>query len=698
MHPLVIIKTVFFQALIEIALAGYVALAIFYKSYRPRITPLFCAVCALIATIAVSSAFGVNGMRSIWSVPERMTGIVLMAHLVAYFVMLSGMRSAFSWIRYLQISVAVSFVTAIFPVIQLIVPGIFFDKMSNRLSGTIGNPIFLAAYLFCNMFFAAWLASRARVARTRSWPYSIVALFDLTVILLTQTRSVLIALFISCAVLSLYAARGGVARVRYAVFVAWALVVILGGIFWATRSNALWQNVPILSRVAVEGIMTDNRLFAWRAGMRAFFEKPILGWGWENFYAAFNAHYDPRLLRSGFNETFFDRPHNVFVQFFVETGIIGFSIYMALLICAFYYARKNAWMVALLTAYVVQNFFAFDSISSYVMFFAALAFIDAEKNAPPKTYGLGISPYRAYHATLTIFLFIVAGIALYFFNYRLYTASRLEWTSVNYFVNARMPEGLEYMDKALASPTPYHAYIAKDLYPNIALLYKQNLPLPNVRDLVANAVNGMKKTAEMEPLNYGFWIGFADMMPAAAPLDANYLDRGLTALSHAHALSPNRQATRYVRAKLLNLKGDKAGAVKAMAEAVALDPMVGDAHFYYGLLLLEDGDKDGGIRELARARELHREPRNVNEASVAAGHLGDLGAYKESALYFQKALLFEPDNAEMTMKLGLVYYFLGDTVAARRLIGGEVIQRQDLKKSAQYESLLPILRDLGLEK
>ena len=105
-----------------------------------------------------------------------------------------------------------------------------------------------------------------------------------------------------------------------------------------------------------------------------------------------------------------------------------------------------------------------------------------------------------------------------------------------------------------------------------------------------------------------------------------------------------------------------------MADAIALDPQVGDAHFYYSLLLLEGGDAAGGLRELDRAAALGREPRNASEASVAAGQLGDLGAYKESIVYFGKALLVEPNNAEGRMKLGVVYYFV------------------------------PILRDLGLLK
>ncbi len=696
MHPLVISKTLFFQVLIELGFACYLALAFFHKEYRPRMTPLFGGVCALFCAIALSGAFGVNPARSLWSSSERMTGIVFMAHLVAYFAMLSGMRGSFSWRRYAAASVAVSFFTALLPVVQLAFPGIFFDRASDRLSGTVGNPIFLASYLLVHAFLAAWLAERAYGEERIWWPYVLAGAFDFAVVCLTQTRGSLVAVAVSALILSSYAVRAK-SGVRYAVSAAWIAVFVFAGMFWTTRTSAVWSGVPVLSRIAREGFRADNRLIAWKAGIAAFAENPVTGVGWENFYIAFNAHYDPRLLRSGFSETFFDRPHNVFVQLLAETGAVGFAAYVFLLVCAFYHARKEKWLVALLAAYAAQNFFAFDSASNYVIFFAVLALIDALRSDDSQFVAPANAGGASAEALAAGTLLVLACTGIYFLNYRPYAASRLEWTSVNYFVQGEIAEGVEYMERALAAPTPYHDYVAKDLYPNIALMYKQDLPLPDVRNLVERAVQGMRAAAESQPLNYAFWIGLADMMQPIAQLDAKYLDEGLAALATADALSPRRQATLYVRAKLLNLKGDRAGAIKAMAEAVALDPEVGDAHFYYALLLLEAGDKTGGLRELARAAELGREPRSAGEASVAAGQLGDLGAYKESISYFQKALLMKPGDLELTMKLGLVYYFDGKKDAARRLIA-EVMEEQDLSASPQYPSLLPILRDLGLEK
>ena len=152
-----------------------------------------------------------------------------------------------------------------------------------------------------------------------------------------------------------------------------------------------------------------------------------------------------------------------------------------------------------------------------------------------------------------------------------------------------------------------------------------------------------------------------------------------------------------VLAKILNLKGDKQGAIAAMKSAVDLDPEVGDAHFYYALLLVESKDIERGVAELHRAEALGRVARNAGEASVLGGFLGDAGSYKESEKQFLRALFYQPDDSESKMKLGLVYYWDHDRDAARRTIS-EVMKVHDLRKADQYPAFRPILLDLGLEK
>ena len=71
---------------------------------------------------------------------------------------------------------------------------------------------------------------------------------------------------------------------------------------------------------------SQARLGAWEAGLRAFAERPLLGWGPENFGAAYGRH------ASGFAARWVshDRAHNALVETAVTTGIPGLAAWLAL--------------------------------------------------------------------------------------------------------------------------------------------------------------------------------------------------------------------------------------------------------------------------------------------------------------------------------------------------------------------------------
>ena len=695
MHPLVSLKAVLFQILIEFAFAGYLALLIAHAEYRPRFTRFMQAIVLVFTCFVLSAALGFNVGRSLWSSSERMTGLVFLVHLFAYFLMLVGMRGSFSWNRYLSWASAISFFVALFPVIQLIFPGIFFDRVGERLGGTIGNPIFLSSYLVIAVFLSGHLASVARRAGMRAWAmFAVIAMFDVVVIILTQTRGAFLGLIAGAAVLSLYAARRGHPRgFRYAVFGVWVVALAFGVIFFTTRHAAVWQSVPVLSRLSREGFNADARILAWKAGVRGFLDRPVFGWGFENFNFAFGAHYEPRLLRYGFHETYFDRPHNSFLGVLVEEGAIGFLACLFLGAFVMRRVRRIPWLVALFVAYAVQDFFAFDTIANYCLLAVVLAFAMYETDGHAPRHGGGMGPVALVPAL--VILLVAACSAAYFINYRIWRANHNEWNSINYFVQRYIPEGSDYFDLALAAPTPYHDYIVKDLAPNIAHLYAQDLPLDDAPGFVRRAVREMQGAIARNPNDFTFYIALADMAPEIYKLDPAYLDMSLATLDAAERISPNRQATRYVRARALGLKGDAAGALAAMKSAVDLDPEVGDAHFYYAMMLLEAKNAAQGVPELHRAEALGRIARNASEARTLGGFLGDMDLYEESQKQFLRALFLKPDDLESKMKLGIVYYWSGDRDAARRTIQ-EVMKTHNLKQSPQYQLIRPILLELGI--
>ena len=58
--------------------------------------------------------------------------------------------------------------------------------------------------------------------------------------------------------------------------------------------------------------------------MRIFKERPIFGWGPENFSIALEKHYLPQF------EVWYDRAHNVFFDYLTQTGILGLLSYLGI--------------------------------------------------------------------------------------------------------------------------------------------------------------------------------------------------------------------------------------------------------------------------------------------------------------------------------------------------------------------------------
>lgn len=707
LHPLITLKTVIFQVVVEVLAAIYFFLIIFYPEYRPKFNNLKLSLLVLMGVLLLSSFFGVNLHRSFWSTPERMTGIFLWLHLTTIFFMLTSLGSRIKWVNFFSFSTIVSFLVAVFPIIALAFPKIFFDSVTGRLSSTLGNAIFLSIYLFFHVGFGLWLARHFYQSKKNlpAFFFGIITVFNFGIMLWTQTRSIFVSLFASVVFLAL----GYIYRtykinktyLSYKIYAAIALVVLLVlflTVFFLTREAGFWQNIPGLVRFTQLNTAVP-RLFAWKAGLKSFLEAPILGWGWENFYFAFNKNYDPHLFQFGFGESYFDKPHNVYLEFLVTTGLLGFLAYGWLLTEAF--RKANFWLKGLLVGYFVHNFFAFDTLSSYLMFFAALAFIDspATKLQATKLQN-GYENYESCKnkkLIILILLFGLAGLPIYFVNFRAWRANHWEYFTINYFVQDKFAEGLPFWQAALEAPNVYSNYIRKDLASAIPELYKKNKPLPDTKNLISLSMGILNQVIANDPLHYFSYLRFADAAIEVFSLDFSYLDEAEKKLKEAEKISPNRQATLYVLSKIYNLKGNKEASLAAMKKAASLAPEVGEPHFYYGLLLLDFGDTKEGLEELKIAKELGREAHDADEARVAGGYFADANDYENAIYYFRKALELNDKDDEARLKLGITYYLAGKKDLAKKFIG-EVVKTHDLTQSPQYESLKPILNELGLEK
>jgi O-antigen ligase len=108
-----------------------------------------------------------------------------------------------------------------------------------------------------------------------------------------------------------------------------ALIVVAGGL-WLARDTAFVRSIEPLARLTSitysEGTIMSrfmNISMAWEG----FKERPILGWGQENYAAVFDKNYNPAMYAQ---EPWFDRTHNVILDWLIAGGILGLLAYLSL--------------------------------------------------------------------------------------------------------------------------------------------------------------------------------------------------------------------------------------------------------------------------------------------------------------------------------------------------------------------------------
>lgn len=147
--------------------------------------------------------------------------------------------------------------------------------------------------------------------------------------------------------------------------------------------NSTYQD---LLKISGDGTFT-SRILNIKMSLAGFKERPILGWGQDNYFYVFAQKYDARMYAQ---EPWFDRSHNVFMDWLIAGGIIGLLSYLALYVAALMimWSKKfgkadtnsqdfveKALLTGLLIAYFVHNIFVFDNLISYILFFIVLAYI-----------------------------------------------------------------------------------------------------------------------------------------------------------------------------------------------------------------------------------------------------------------------------------------------------------------------------------
>jgi len=715
--PLVTLKVFTFNIVVEVIFAFWLLFIVFYPQYRPKFTKLSVTLFVFIGALFLSAIFGVNFSRSLWSVPGRAIGLFGLVHFTALFIILKSLAPRFNWRRYLIYIFGISLAVALFAIVQKYQGGSFLFEVRtqsrSRPGSFLGNPAFFASYILLTIFVGGWLAltTKNKKRRVVFWGAVLVEIFTLFI---SGTRGAILGFFAGIFVLLIYYSwrryrrlrnKNGVFQAltgRNLFFIFIIALIVFTGIFIKTREARIWQAVPGLDRVAtisLNDITTSDRLLAWETAWRAFLEKPIFGWGFENFKYGFDKHYDTRFLNSGLNETFWDKPHNIFLEYLSTTGILGLGAYLSLLIAfgaAVIYKMPKSFRpigLAFIAGYAGSEFFIFDTFGSYFVLFVVIAFVDSfvhKGEVGGESPSLKPRPARLGAAALLI----LGSAYLVFLNIQIIRANNFQYHGINFLLNQKPEESMASYDKALAIKEPYKGEIQFSFLATLSDSI-DSVSIPDIEDRIKQALAGANEAISKDPDNYRGYIQLAEAKTNFNKINPNFYKGAEEDIKKAITLSSNRQENYYALAQARMRTGNQSGAYTIMKKAVDLNAGVGEPHFYYGLLALQAGDKETGWKEIKLAEKLGRTPHSANEYRVLANFYGDNEEYEKAIDYYQKALSLRPLDMEARLKLGIVYYYNNQFGEARPLFEDVFRARPDFIGSDNYNMLRPIFRAVG---
>lgn len=390
--PYITGKGFVFRILVEIVAALYIILAIRDPKYRPRASWIMWAGLAFVAWMAIATLASVDPLKSFWSNFERMDGYVSLIHLFVYFVIAGAVLTAENlWERFFNASVGVSMFMGLYALLQgLQLFGLHPSSQSGaRADTSFGNATYLAVYMLFNIFLTIFmLARRNKLSPAMQSVYGVALVLQFAGLYLTETRGALLGVIGGLIVGMIWIALRARGR-EWKGLRRWSIggiaaIAVLAGVFLALRSADLLPKSGTLGRlssISTTDITTVARFkYIWPTALKGAQERPLTGWGQENFSYVFNAHYQPGMWNQ---EQWFDRAHNQFLDWLVAGGLPAFLLYIAifaLMVWAIIRSKElsvpqQAVLLGLLAAYAFNNLFVFDNLTSSLYFFAILAYL-----------------------------------------------------------------------------------------------------------------------------------------------------------------------------------------------------------------------------------------------------------------------------------------------------------------------------------
>ncbi|MFA5092094.1 MAG: O-antigen ligase family protein [Candidatus Paceibacterota bacterium] len=163
---------------------------------------------------------------------------------------------------------------------------------------------------------------------------------------------------------------------------------------FAFKNTPLLKNNHLIKRLTTFNLSDGSslsRIFVTKVGINCFSQKPLLGYGFDNFEICSQKNFEPMITNVVPEQSRFDKAHNMPIEIMATTGIFGIIFFLGIYFLAYknirnlmlndnidFYAGLS--LILGIIAYFIQNLFMFDVFEGFIAFVLLLSFIIVLKN------------------------------------------------------------------------------------------------------------------------------------------------------------------------------------------------------------------------------------------------------------------------------------------------------------------------------
>ncbi len=685
--PFITGKGFTFRILVEVLFGLFAILAFMDTAYRPKMSWITKSMLIFTGVILLADLFGANPYKSLWSNYERMEGFVLIAHLVLYYIVVSSMfRTKKEWNRFFDVSIFSSVIMSFYAIMQLAGKAVI-NQGGVRVDGTFGNATYLAIFLVFNIFFSLYFLIDTAKPKWQRWAYAAAGVLNLVILYFTATRGAILGLIgglTITGIIVLFREKENkfIRKTAYSLII--ALVVVIGG-FLLIKNTSFVQKSPVLSRfssLGISEIKNQGRYFVWPMAAKGILENPILGWGQENFNFVFNKYYDPRMYGQ---EQWFDRTHDIVLDWLIAGGILGFLSYASMYGFLVYYIwRKKSLLstaekgilTGMIAAYIFHNIFVFDNLISYILFFSILGYvhsISTERDEPSAAfYSRKFSDASVAYIATPIIAVLTLGL-VYYVNIPALFAN----TTLIRAMSPQQGSGPEKNLELFKQVYGYNSFGSTEATEQLAQIATQ-VSGSQVTDTIKQGFYDLAKTKLEEKVR-------------ETPHDARYLvfagsffnhygqyDLAITNLENAIKESPKKQTIYFELGTSYLGKKDTAKMFQLFKQAYQLEPSSKESQIIYTLGAIYTKDQ-AALLEMSKVLDLSLVVTDNRFLKAYA----DIGDYNNVISILNSRLEKDPTNAQYKVSLASAYATIGQKQKAIDILRQMIVDDPTFKTTGE---------------